>query len=334
VDLSSLGAASAGVWTRPQALELLGRGQVDRFLDDRVWQTCFTGVIHDGGSELSAVQWGFAAVLASGGADQPVPFGPSGGTRLRAVACGRTAARIWGFPLIDDDDPATGGNEKYVHDVHTWRALRALRVPARRDEPRGLELRRHRLHLLPAEVVRLESGLWLTSRLRTAVDCVRLLSHEAAVCLLDHALHHGSIALPQLMAAHEARAGWPEVQALGAAIAAADGRSESPGETLARLLLKPVLPGLVPQVELLGPYGATLARFDLGDEEIRLVVDMDGKRAHAGELMVAKDRRRDRMTGGYGWWTERGTWYDVRRRQADFIARIVERDAILRRRSA
>jgi hypothetical protein len=337
-DLSSLGASTLGVWTRTQASELVSRGRIGSLVDSGAWQRVFRGVYADGGYELSAQQRAFAAVLATGGSARPVPFRerPDGSRtgRLLAVACGRTAARVWGMPLIDDDDPATGGNERYVHDVHTWRGLGVSVLPAVLGEPRGHELRRHRLVLLDGDLVQHRSGLWLTAPVRTALDCVALLGHEAAVCVLDDGLHRGLFSRATLTAALRSREGWPGVRALTAAVLAADGRAESPNETVARLLLLPVLPELVPQVELRSREGRLVARFDLGDEAVRLAVDMDGKRGHAGTAMVAKDRARDRRTEPYGWWTERGTWWDVRRQREQFRARVVARHAGLRNRAA
>ncbi len=339
MDLSALGETTMAVWTRRASLALLSRGAIGALVADGSWRVVFRGVYADGGSELSAEQRAFAAILASGGGGQPVPCGPlrSDGTRaegLVAVVCGRTAARGWEFPLIDDDDPATGGTDRYVDDVHTWRSLPHTRVPARPGEPRGHELRRHQLVLLPGEVRQHASGFWLTSALRTALDCVALLGHEAGVCVLDDGLHRELFTVADLETALAARRGWPGVQALTAAVAVADGRSESPNETLARLLLQPVLPGLTPQVRLRDGSGRIIARFDLGDEEVMLAVDMDGKRGHAGTAMVAKDRKRDRQTEVYGWTTERGTWHEVRRQQDQFVARIVAKDLQLRNRAA
>ncbi len=327
-----------GVWTRRGALDLLTRGTIGHLLATGTWQRVFRGVYADGGYVLSPEQRAFAALLATGGAE-PVPLGgprPDGTPRRRivAAACGRTAARVWGYPLVDDDDPATGGTERFVHDVHTWRACAPVTQPPAPGEPRGHELRRHRLTLLPGELVRHPSGVWLTGPVRTALDCVLLLGHEAGVCVLDDGLHRGLFVPGQLAAAVDARAGRPGVVALAAAVAAADGRAEAPTETLARLILLPGLPGLVPQVELHDRTGRVLARFDLGDEKIKLAVDLDGKRGHAGEQMVAKDRRRDRRTEQYGWWTERGTWFEVRRRPEEFRARVVARAAARRNRAA
>lgn len=107
-DLSSLGDGTSGVWTRAQARRLLTATQVDELVRTGVWQVLWRGVYADGGFVASAEQRAIAAVLATGGADQPLPaWDGSGRTVLRAVASGRTAARVWRCPLIDDDDPAT-----------------------------------------------------------------------------------------------------------------------------------------------------------------------------------------------------------------------------------
>ena len=40
--------------------------------------------------------------------------------------------------------------------------------------------------------------------------------------------------------------------------------------------------------------------------------------------MVAKDRRRDRVSELHGWRTERVTWWELRCRRAAFVARVAE----------
>ncbi len=338
MDLSSLGEGSLGLWTRPQALALMTRGSLNRIARTS-WQIPFTGVYADAGYELSPVQWAQAAVLASGGAGQPLAYGEpradgSRRSRLVAAACGRSAARVWGLPLIDDDDPATQTAEHLLHDVLVWRSLPTMTAPTRAGGPDRPQLRRHRLTGLVGGLVQDRNGLWLTSPQTTALDCVNLLRPEAAVCVLDAGLHRELFTRAELTAAVAARAGKPGARALRDAVASADGRSESPNETLARLLLQPTLPGLEPQVQLHDGHGRVLARFDLGDRAVRLAVDMDGKRGHAGEQMVAKDRKRDRVSARYGWWTERGTWWEVRRDQAAFVARVEQRWEVLRARAA
>ena len=249
-------------------------------------------------------------MLASGGQ------GESGGYP-RTAACGRTAARVHGFVLVDDDDPTTGAQEHLLDEV-------AVRVHARTlCAPDGRVLRRCRLALSEGDLVRLPSGLVLTSRVRTVLDCAGLLTREALVCLLDDVLRRGLVTREALLE----RAGRPGSGRAGTALrsglALADERAESPGETLARLLLLPVLPGLVPQVQVFDRASRLVARFDLADERCRLAVEMDGRQGHAGDLRVAKDQRRDAQTAALGWRTVRGTWWDVRRGQAAFVRRVL-----------
>ena len=328
-DLSTLGAASLGVWTRADALTLLTPGEIDALVRTGVWQTPWRGVYADGGCDLSAEQRALAACLASGGAGQPFPYGPPDPVtgkrrrRLRAVAAGRTAARVYRLPLIDDHDPATGAAEHLIDDGAVYRHLPTLTSD-------GRSLNRRQLRLKPGEFMRRPGGRWVTSPARTLVDCAGLLTHEALVCALDHALHRDCDLLPKLVQAAAVRRGAVGAPALRHGLALADGRAESAAETLARLILLPVLPDLRPQVRLFDHAARLVARFDLGDEEIRLAVESDGQAGHAGERMVAKDQRRDLRTKSFGWSTERATWYDLRRRQDEFRARVVAKDTELR----
>jgi hypothetical protein len=302
VDLSPLGAVTCGVWTRADALLLTTDATIRAHLRDGYWQRLWPGTYTDAGSIPTPEQRAYAAVLASGGRHQ-LAAGPP----VRIAAAGRTAARYWGFPLIDDDDPATGARECGTDDVHVRGGGRA------RTTASG-ELRRHDLVLRPGDLLRLPSGLVVTSPVRTLLHCASLLTLEALVCSLDDALHREVVTRAELEEAAAAHAGSPGAPAFRRALALADGRAESPAETLARLLLLPVLPGLEPQVRLLGGWGYVLARFDLGDRRARFAVEADGKRGHAGD-MAAKDRRRDRTSRSHGWRTERVTWWELRRQQ-------------------
>jgi hypothetical protein len=197
IDLSTLDSASGNVWTRGQALRLAPPSTLRGLLADGSWQRLWPGVYADGG-ELTAEQRGWAAVLASG--------------ITGAVACGRTAARLWGFPLVDDQDPATGRQEHRIDEVIAPAHRRTLRVASR-------ELRRHRFVVRPGDVVRTPRGLAVTSPVRTLVDCTALLAPEAAVCALDDALHRRVVAAEELHAAVVNARGRPGVVALATALA-------------------------------------------------------------------------------------------------------------------
>ena len=314
-DLSSLGATSLGVWTRPQALRLLRPGQIDELVRTRCWQVLWRGVYVDGGSAPTPQQRAYAAVLATTPPQQD---------RL-VVAAGRTAARLHGLPLIDDDDPATGAQEHLVDQVLVDRWLPCQRFGGRVLQPSTVRLRHD-------DVVRGTSGVRATSCARTLLDCARVLTAEALVCAVDDALRRRLVTRGELEATAARAVNGARV--LRAALQQADGRAEAPSETLARLALLPQLPRLVPQVQLFDAAGRVAARFDLADEGVRLAVEVDGKRGHAGELMVAKDRRRDRVAEQLGWTVERVTWWELRREQAGVVRRVAQRHAQLLRPAA
>lgn len=213
-DVSALGAGSLGIWSRQQALAAMSVGRYDAAVRGGCWQTVWPGVHADAGYDLDAHQRAYAAVLASGG----------GGADARptAYACGRTAARCWELPLVDDDDPATGGHDLLHDDVGVDRHQRVLGCGDR-------FLHRRQLRLRPGEVVCLASGLWLTSPSRTLADCAALLTPDALVCCLDAALRQGLTSDSQLARQVAAVKGSRHAPDLRRAAAAADrGRSPRP----------------------------------------------------------------------------------------------------------
>ena len=297
---SDLGTASGGVWKRADAVRAgLSPEQVRRRLERGEWQRVRRGVMTDGGITPDALMRGWAAVVAAGGAE-------------RARATGRTTARLLALPLIDDADPATGSSDAAVDDV-------LVPVDTRLRQRPTLRVFRSRL----GEHQRVRLGGCPSLSLEAALPhLAAVLSPEALVCLLDAALHRGLLEparLPDVVDRRGAR----YTSVLRRAVALADRRAESPAETLARLLLLPVLPGLVPQVRLLDSAYRVVARFDLADEGLRLAVEVDGKAGHAGAEMAARDHRRDRKTATYGWTTERCTWWELRRDQPALRRRVL-----------
>lgn len=312
VELKDLGAESGGVWTTAEARACgLSDDQIQHKIALGEWQCLRRGVLTDGGVVPDALMRGWTAVTAIGGAG-------------RAWAAGRTTARLLGLPLIDDDDPATNAADAVNDDV----AVQFVRRPGQRGT-----LRVQRLALQSGDTVLINGCPSLTLD-RAIPGLARTLTFEALVCLLDAALHRELIDLDRLAAVVVAQVGRNGGARLRGAVAAADGRAEAPSETLARLILLPVLPGLVPQVEVFDRAMRLQARYDLADEDLKLAVEADGKRGHAGEQMVAKDRRRDRRTGGLGWTTERCTWWELRREQQALRARVLTTAEGLRRRRA
>jgi hypothetical protein len=303
-----LGDGTAGVWTSADARACgLTADEVEWRVEAGLWQVLQRGTYADAGVVPSPQMRAWAAVLAAGG-------------RGRAWVTGRTRLRLLGLPLIDDDDPATGAYDLPHDDVAVRRRIhdRATLHPSRRYVPPA---HLGEVHGCPA--VSLPAAL---------AHAAGVLTFEALVCVLDAVLHRGHLTTEQLellVAAQEAR---PHGAALRGAVRAADGRAETPIETLGRLVLLPVLPGLRPQVRVYGPDGRVLARVDLGDEWLRFAVEGDGRSVHTG--MAADDRRRDRRIGAVDWHTERYTWYEARRQQAALQQRMVAEAARLESRRA
>ena len=296
-----LGAASAAVWTRRDAGVRLSRTAIDARIVAGTWQRVLAGTYTDGGHTPDAVQLAWAAVLATGD---------------DSVVCGRSAARLWGLPLIDDDDPCVAAEDRLQHDVAVSRNLGPL-------SRGGLHVvNRRQLVLTESDVVVHGSGLVVTTAVRTLRDLAAVLSPEALQCAVDHGLRTGLVAVEELELCLEQAKGSRHVRTFRAAVERADAGAESPAETLARLILLADFPQVQTQVEVRGPSGVLVAVLDLALEEIKLAMEVDGRRNHAGPAMVAKDRARDRRTEELGWHTERVTWYELRTRPWAFASRV------------
>lgn len=65
--------------------------------------------------------------------------------------------------------------------------------------------------------------------------------------------------------------------------------------------------------------GILLARLDFADPELRVGIEIDGHRAHAGRAAMLRDRRRDRELARRGWTILRFVTEDVRRTPRQFV---------------
>lgn len=180
---------------------------------------------------------------------------------------------------------------------------------------------RPRLHelkapLLPGDVIDLD-GLLATTCARTVADLGRRLRLNDAVVAADAALHAG-LALEELNAQLGA---WPRRRGIALArraIALADGRSESPGETRSRVLMWRLgLPMPELQYEVLTARGRY--RSDFAWPSRRLLGEFDG-RVKYGELLrpgerpedaLMREKRREQQLRAAGWWVVRWTMADL-----------------------
>jgi len=147
-------------------------------------------------------------------------------------AARRTAAIVHGLPLLGF-------------------APTAVQLTRDRTTTRVRSNSRHRhINALPQEERTLVDGLPVTTVARTVWDIARRESFRSAVVVTDAALRSG-LDRAELVALTESHRGWPGVRRAKAVIAFADGRAESPLESLGRVTCREEsLPLFEPQVEI------------------------------------------------------------------------------------
>jgi very-short-patch-repair endonuclease len=159
---------------------------------------------------------------------------------------------------------------------------------------RGVYVRRCNL---PAEHREVRHGLPIASAEWTIVELAEHLSLIDLVVVIDCALHRGETSIDRIRSTM--RKGRRGVRVLRQALALADGRSESPWETLLRLLH--VLSGIAvePQHELRDDGGEVVYRLDLLVIGTRRASEFDGA-DHRTRDGHRRDLRRERLLLRHG----------------------------------
>jgi len=224
------------------------------------------------------------------------------------------------------------------HDLPVWRgALAAVHVtrPRAGGGGRRTVLRRHTSPLEAGEFTEV-LGWPTTVVARTVVDHARSVPFEQGVAAADRALAQGLDPV-LLQLAIEREAGWPGANLARRVVAFADGRSESAGESVSRVVLSEL--GLLPtnlQLPVLdGPR--FVGRVDFAWPEHRTLAEFDG-RVKYGRLLepgedpgeaVWREKVREDLLRDLGWQVVRWVWSDLA--HPDVIAQRLRR-AFLRAR--
>lgn len=171
-------------------------------------------------------------------------------------------------------------------------------VPPGTTVPRRLGLRVYRWNLGPD--VQQRDGVLVTTPVRTALDCARVLPRLDAVAAVDQFLRHG--VEPAQLRRHAARLGRaarsPVVDSI---LDAADARSDSPLESWTRCLVTDAgLPRPVTQLPVTMRDGS-VAHLDLGYRRFAVGIECDGRRYHGTETAREHDTRRRRWLETCGW---------------------------------
>ena len=205
-----------------------------------------------------------------------------------------------------------------LHGLPSWASMLGKVTVLRRSKGHGSSRRYLQVRvapLAPDEVAEVE-GFPVTTVERTAIDLSSCLSFERAVAVLDAALHLGGDA-HVLEDSRVAAAGRDGVGTARAALASADGRSESVGESVSRVRLAEAglpLPEL--QLNVFNDLGAWVARCDFGWEELGVLGEFDGKVKYRGTpdevaQAVMREKRREARLRELGWIVVRWDWGDL-----------------------
>ena len=155
-------------------------------------------------------------------------------------------------------------------------------------------------NLTPEDVVELH-GLRVTTPLRTAWDLGRQRNRDTALSGMDAMLRLGLFGQPELVHGVARFRGMRWVTVLRELAPLADGRAESPGESVLRLRwIDLSLPTPRPQVPVVLP-GGRVVRLDVGNETARFAAEFRGWEWHSSPAQVEHDDERQQLVEREGW---------------------------------
>src|SRR3954447_9124335 len=131
--------------------------------------------------------------------------------RPNTVASHELAAFIHGFALVGEPKLQFTGRDK-----------------SRRDIPGGGRLFRW---LLPEEDLELINGVWLTTKLRTAVDMLRQPNRDVGAIVADSSLRQGAVSLDAIAERLDGMGGEPFIRRAWSRFALLDPKADAPTES-------------------------------------------------------------------------------------------------------
>jgi very-short-patch-repair endonuclease len=278
-------AAQGGVFTVAQALDSCSDAEVRRLVRSGRWRRSpWRGVLVDNEIPDSfAVQVRAASLIV--GAD--------------LVACHGTAARLWGFDVLEEPILHFLGPAGLVN----------------RSRP-GIQV--HPSSLGCDDAVLIE-GVWCTPAPRTSCDVVRLSRPIDGLAILDAALRSAWCTRETLAEAADAQAGLRQVIRLRELIPHANGRAESAMESRTRWrFIEGGLPAPDVQVRVQTDHGVRW--LDTGWREQRVGSEFDGLEAHMTPEQLRDDRRRHNWLTERDWFLLHVTGHDVYREPRWMVA--------------
>ncbi len=303
--LLELAARQHGAFSFAQVLAAaLPIATIQRRLQQRVWVTLHVGVYACVAATPTFPQRCWAALLWAG---------------RDGVLSGRTAACLWKLDGLDREPDRI--------EISVPRAL-GLRSHA------GLKVRNVRTLDVPDRAV--IDGLAVTSLARTVVDLAGELRPMALEIALDSALRNGRVArLTVLWRANAvAKRGRKGARLLRALLAERQGLGATSASALeTRMRRLTINSGLTPLVSQhrVHDLGKHVARPDFAYPDLKIAVEVDGYKFHAGRRSWAHDKRKRAELVARGWIVIEVSWEDVTG-DPDGVARLI-RQAIEQQRS-
>jgi hypothetical protein len=182
-----------------------------------------------------------------------------------------------------------------------------------------------RLHsaALPPQHVTCYLSLQLTTAARTVVDLARTLPFRAGVVAADSALHQRLTTKDDLLAVLHSCKQWRGTSVAAAVIAFADGRSESPLESIARVVFRD---GGLPPPTLQALIGTAedVARVDFFWDKYGTIVEVDGAMKYTNPAQAIAQLERDAWLRSLGYEVVHLTWEEITTRPDVVVARIRE----------
>lgn len=222
------------------------------------------------------------------------------------------------MPLLLPTTAVSHSSAGLLHRLPVWKARSSPVTVTRPGE--GGNRSRH-VHLrcagLPrGDVTRIE-GIAVTTLARTLVDVGRTETYERVVATLDAGLRRGvdQAALEERLELLGRARG---TRTLRAALGFADGRAESPGESISRVVLSRLgIPRPELQFEIFSTGGRLVARVDFAWPDLGVVGEFDGRVKYDGTYgrttadAVMAEKRREAALVAAGWRVVRWTWSDL-----------------------
>ncbi|WP_143448362.1 DUF559 domain-containing protein [Kineosporia sp. A_224] len=278
-----------GVFTQDQALaEGLTVRQVRRRCSSGAWRSLTSVVLTAEPDPLPVAARAWTAVL----------------TWPEAIVCRRSAAVLWGFPVRDDGTchvVAKHGRHAAGFAVHVVRPI---------DD----DVVRHR-------------GLPTTTARRTALDCLATMPAAEGLDLFAWLLTRRLLSRADVAADIQARRGrWGVAKLTELLEVTASGAVSGAERELHVVLEEAGIDGWRANAEIRDADGPMVV--DLLFEAARLVVEVDGMRAHSGREAFVADRARQNRVVNAGYSVLRFTWWDISERPGH-VVRTIRRALLL-----